>query len=55
MVFHKEELECLEKNTGKYIISSMPIKKKVKPETITYKLKFIDSVNLLTVHSLTDN
>ena len=47
MVFHKGELECLEKNTGKYIISSMPIKKKVKPETITYKLKFIDSVSFI--------
>lgn len=47
MVFHKGELECLEKNTGKYIISSMPIKKKVKPETTTYKLKFIDSVSFI--------
>ena len=41
----KGSFECLGENTEKYIIFSVPIKKKIenKDLEITYKIKFIDS------------
>ena len=40
-----DQLECLGENTEKYITFSAPISKKLdKGKTITYKLKFIDSL-----------
>ena len=44
--FKGEEFECLGENTEKYISFSVPIKKEHdndSGETITYKIKFIDS------------
>ena len=51
------EFECLGENTGKYITSSVPIKKENGKITITYKLKFIDSYRFMStsLSSLVDN
>ena len=40
----KGKIESLPENTGKYIPFSVPIEKEIKPKTIPYKLKFIDSI-----------
>ena len=48
--FRGEEFECLGENTEKYISFSVPIKKEHdndSGETITYKIKFIDSCRFI--------
>ena len=48
--FRDEEFECLGENTEKYISFSVPIKKEHdndSVETITYKIKFIDSCRFM--------
>ena len=48
--FRGEECECLGENTEKYISFSVPIKKEHdndSGETITYKIKFIDSCRFI--------
>ena len=48
--FRGEEFECLGENTEKYISFSVPIKKEHdndSVETITYKIKFIDSFRFM--------
>ena len=48
--FSSEEFECLGENTEKYISFSVPIKKEHdndSAETITYKIKFIDSFRFM--------
>ena len=51
--------ECLGENTEKYIIFSVPIKKKIdnKDLEITYKIKFIDSYRFMSssLSKLVDN
>ena len=51
------QVECLGENTEKYITFSVPIKKQLDNNTITYKLKFIDSLRLMatSLSSLVDN
>ena len=52
------QFECFGENTGKYITFSVSIKKDLdNSETITYKLKFIDSFRFLStsLSSLFDN
>ena len=43
--------ECLSENTGKYIIFSVPIKKKIESKDIenTYKIQFIDSCRFMAM------
>ena len=58
--FRGEEFECLGENTEKYISFSVPIKKEQdnnSGETITYKIKFIDSCRFMPseLSSLVDN
>ena len=58
--FRGEEFECLGENTEKYISFSVPIKKKHdndSGETITYKIKFIDSCRFMPskLSNLVDN
>ena len=48
--FRGEDFECLGENTEKYISFSVPIKKERdndSGETITYKIKFIDSCRFI--------
>ena len=41
----KGQLECLGENTEKYLTFSVPVKKELENDnTITYKVKFIDSL-----------
>ena len=52
------QFECLGENTEKYINFSVPIKKELdNSKTITYKLKFIDSLRFMStsLSSLADN
>ena len=54
----KGEFECLGENTEKYISFSVPIKKEHNNgETITYKIKFIDSCRFMPskLSNLVDN
>ena len=54
----KGKLECLGKNTEKYITFSVPISKELdNVKTITYRLKFIDSFRFMStlLSSLVDN
>ena len=56
----KWEFECLGENTEKYISFSVPIKKEHNNdsgETITYKIKFIDSCRFMRskLSDLVDN
>ena len=58
--FKGEDFECLVENTEKYISFSVPIKKErneVTDETITYKIKFIDSFKFMptSLSNLVDN
>ena len=58
--FKGEEFECLGENTEKHISFSVPIKKERdndSGETITYKIKFIDSCRLMQskLSNLVDN
>ena len=58
--FRGEEFECLGENTEKYISFSVPIKKEHdndSGETITYKIKFIDSCRFMPskLSNLVDN
>ena len=58
--FRGEEFECLGENTEKYISFSVPIKKEHdndSVETITYKIKFIDSCRFMPskLSNLVDN
>ena len=58
--FRGEEFECLGENTEKYISFSVPIKKEHdndSGETITYKIKFIDSCRFMPskLSDLVDN
>ena len=58
--FSSEEFECLGENTEKYISFSVPIKKEHdndNGETITYKIKFIDSCRFMPskLSNLVDN
>ena len=51
--FRGEELECLGENTETHISFSVPIKKEHdndNGETITYKIKFIDSLDSCQVN-----
>ena len=51
-------MECLGENAEKYITFSVPIKKELDNDiTITYKLKFIDSIRFISssLSSLVDN
>ena len=52
-------IECLGKNTEKYITFSVPLKKKIKNKNIeiTYKIKFIDSYRFMSssLSKLVDN
>ena len=44
----KGEFECLGENTEKYISFSVPIKKEHNNgETITYKIKFVDTCRFM--------
>ena len=56
---YKGNFECLGDNTEKYIIFSVPIKKKIenKDLEITYKIKFIDSYRFMSpsLSKLVDN
>ena len=52
------QLECLGENTEKYITFSVPISKELdNGKTVTYKLKFIDSIRFMStsLSSLVDN
>ena len=52
------QLECIGENTEKYITFSVPISKELdNGKTVTYKLKFIDSVRFMStsLSSLVDN
>ena len=44
-------MECLGENTEKYIIFSVPLKKKIENKNIeiTYKIKFIDSYRFMSM------
>ena len=58
--FRGEDFECLGENTEKYISFSVPIKKERdndSGETITYKIKFIDSFRFMpsNLPNLVDN
>ena len=58
--FRGEKFECLGENTEKYISVSVPIKKERdndRGETITYKIKFIDSCRFMSgkLSNLVDN
>ena len=58
--FKGEDFECLVENTEKYISFSVPIKKERNEdtdETITYKIKFIDSFKFMptSLSNLVDN
>ena len=58
--FRGEQFECLGENTEKYISFSVPIKKEHdndSGETITYKIKFIDSSRFMPskLSNLVDN
>ena len=58
--FRGENFECLGENTEKYISVSVPIKKERdndRGETITYKIKFIDSCRFMSakLSNLVDN
>ena len=58
--FRSEDFECLGENTEKYISFSVPIKKERNNdsnETITYKIKFIDSCRFMPskLSNLVDN
>ena len=58
--FRGEDFKCLGENTEKYISLSMPIKKERdndSGETITYKIKFIDSCRFMPskLSNLVDN
>ena len=45
----KGQFECLRENTEKYITFSVPIKKELgNSKTITYKLKFIDTLRFMS-------
>ena len=47
----KGELNCIGENMEKYITFSVPIKKKCDDgKTISYKLRFIDSLDLCQLH-----
>ena len=47
----ERQFECLGENREKYITFSVPIKKDVdNGKTITYKIKFIDSLDLCLAH-----
>ena len=51
-------MECLGENTEKYITFSVPIEKELdNGKTITWKLKFIDSIRFITtsLSKLVDN
>ena len=59
-VFGGEDFECLAENSEKYISFSAPIKKEHNDdinETITYKMKFIDSFRFKpsSLSNLVDN
>ena len=52
------QLECLQENTEKYITFSVPVSKELDiGKTITYRLKFIDSIRFMStsLSSLVDN
>ena len=52
----KGQFECLGENTEKYITFSVPIKKENEDgETITYKIKFIDSCRFMQSKSEINN
>ena len=54
----KDTLSAKEKNTRKHITFSLPIKKQTEnSKTITYKIKFIDSIGFMASlrSSVTDN
>ena len=58
--FRGEDFECLTENTEKYISFSVPIKRERdndSGETITYKIKFIDSCRFMPIKlsNLVDN
>ena len=59
-VFGGKDFECLVKTSEKYISFSVPIKKEHNDginETITYKMKFIDSFRFMpsSLSKLVDN
>ena len=49
--------ECLDENTEKYILFSVPLRKEIKNFEITYKIKFIDSFRFMStsLSKLVDN